>query len=92
MMENFYIKELDSISPNGYNITPGGEMGDTFTNNPNLSIIKQKISKSTKKRFENPDERLKISVAIKDKWRDDTYRKLCIAGQKIECRILKKRD
>src|ERR1700690_1413882 len=41
--EKFWIKELDAINPEiGYNITDGGEGGDTFTNNPNKENIRKK--------------------------------------------------
>lgn len=47
--EKFWIKKLNSQNPNiGYNISSGGEYGDTFTNNPNKEIIRKKLSKSCK--------------------------------------------
>lgn len=46
--EKFWIKELNSIVPNGYNITPGGEGGDTFTNNPNKEQIREKYKERPK--------------------------------------------
>jgi len=40
--EKYWIAELDSLAPNGYNISNGGLGGDTFTNNPNKEKIRNK--------------------------------------------------
>lgn len=49
--EKFWIAYYNSINRDiGYNITPGGEFGDTFTNHPDKEIIRDKMSKSAKKR------------------------------------------
>lgn len=40
--EIFWIKELNSQIPNGYNIAEGGQGGDTFTINPNKEEIRNK--------------------------------------------------
>jgi len=37
------IKNYNSKVPNGYNLTNGGEGGDTFTNNPNKEDIRNKF-------------------------------------------------
>jgi len=42
--EKYWIKKLNSFVPNGYNISIGGEGGDTYTYNPNKSEILKKIS------------------------------------------------
>lgn len=42
--EKYWIKKLNSIK-NGYNLTEGGSGGDTFTNNPNKEIIRDKLKK-----------------------------------------------
>jgi len=47
--EKYWIKKLDSQNTIiGYNIAYGGEGGDTYTYNPNLKEIKEKISNSIK--------------------------------------------
>jgi hypothetical protein len=54
--EKFWIKELNSFQPNGYNINEGGDGGDNLTNNPNYDKICKKISKSIiKKHILNPE-------------------------------------
>lgn len=53
-LEPYYIKLFESTNKNiGYNIGTGGEGGDNYTNNPNLDVIKEKLSKSLKKFYEN---------------------------------------
>lgn len=43
--ERFWISKLNSSNHNvGYNITQGGDGGDTFTGNPKAEIIRQAIS------------------------------------------------
>ena len=48
--EIFYIKEYNSIMPNGYNIAVGGGCGNTFAgkSKEELNEIKEKMSKSRK--------------------------------------------
>jgi len=38
------IRNLNCIKPNGYNLTAGGDGGDTFTNNPNKEEIRKNQS------------------------------------------------
>jgi len=50
--EKYWIKEFNSCDLKiGYNISKGGDGGDTFSNNHNLPKIKEKISNSMKKRI-----------------------------------------
>ncbi len=46
--ERYWIKELNSIIPNGYNICLGGEGGDTISNNPNKKDIIEKQKNTIK--------------------------------------------
>ena len=43
--ERYWIKELNSKIPDGYNLSIGGEGGDTFVNNPNKDLIREKHRK-----------------------------------------------
>lgn len=45
----------------GYNISNGGDGGDTLTNNPNLESIKEKIRESMKQRIFTDSHRKKLS-------------------------------
>ena len=90
-LEKFYIEYFDSFK-NGYNSTLGGE--GTRGNNPyanktekEMKEIKEKISKSSskasKKRYEDPKEREKISIAIKKRYEDPEERKKTGEAAKI---------
>jgi group I intron endonuclease len=46
--ERYWIKKLNTLQPNGYNISDGGDWGDTFTNNPNRESIREKYRQRTK--------------------------------------------
>jgi hypothetical protein len=50
--EKYWISFFDSCNLKvGYNITKGGDGGDTFSNHPNITEIKEKIGNSMKKRL-----------------------------------------
>ena len=69
--ERFWIKELNAINE-GYNISLGGDGGDTISNNPRKYEISKKISESNKGRFigktNSKETREKISNALKGKF------------------------
>ena len=56
--EIYWIDKFGSLCPNGYNITKGGEFGDTFTNNPN----KEKIREHLKKISTNPSKKTRLKM------------------------------
>lgn len=68
--EKFWIKELNAINE-GYNISLGGDGGDTISNNPRKKEIGKKISESNKGRFigktNSKETREKISKSLKGK-------------------------
>lgn len=64
--ETYWIKYYNSITPFGYNLTCGGDGGDTLSNHPNKIIIGQKISSSNKGRKFSKEHKKKLSEAKKD--------------------------
>jgi hypothetical protein len=69
--EKYWIEFYKSNDRNiGYNISKGGDGGDTMSNNPKLDEIKSKISKSLKNREFSLEHREKLS-----KNHDSTKRK-----------------
>lgn len=72
--EKFWIKELNAIDE-GYNISLGGDGGDTISNNPRRDEISKKISESNKGRFvgktNSKETRKKISKALKGRFLGD---------------------
>lgn len=67
--EKFWIKELNTLVPNGYNITEGGDGGDIFTNNPRKEEICKKISKSHIGKHFTEETRKKMSETFKEKYK-----------------------
>ena len=86
--EKFYIKKYNTITE-GYNLTEGGDGGDTISNNPNKEDIVQKIKESSKNRIfsnehrkklkdnhmsKNPLNRQKLSEALKGKTKTEEHK------------------
>jgi DNA-binding NarL/FixJ family response regulator len=65
-LEKHYISELNTVSPNGYNLTSGGE------NCKVTDETKRKISKTLKGRKIKWAE--KVSIGVKKLWEDEEYR------------------
>jgi hypothetical protein len=70
--EIYWIDQLGSLVPNGYNVSVGGfggNLGDIVNKKireiMNTPEVKEKVSKGLKKAFENPELRAKISKANK---------------------------
>lgn len=64
-IESFYIKELNSLIPNGYNIKEKAGGGAYLQNHPNRDEIRQKISRSLKGMIYSKERNKKISEAHK---------------------------
>ena len=83
-LEKFYIEQFDSFK-NGYNSTLGGEGTrglNAFANKTEKEMekVRKKQSISQRKRWEDPEEREKTSIANKNFWKNITpekYEKLC---------------
>lgn len=93
--EIFYIKQYNSYfkekNSNGYNMTPGGEGGDTLSNHPNKIEIYKKCSETFRKNESGwtnkhlPEEmKQRISYTLKNNdyvVSEETRKKLSIAGK-----------
>jgi hypothetical protein len=81
--EKYWINYYNSTNLNiGYNISKGGDGGDTLSNNPNIDIIKSKISRVRKgKKYEDilPLEKV---ISYKEKLANAMSKRL--KGKKIE--------
>jgi group I intron endonuclease len=70
--EKFWINKLTPA----YNLTVGGDGGDTFSKKPEYmkEITRKKLSNHAKKMWSNPAYREKQSELAKDRWNDQGYR------------------
>lgn len=68
--EKFWIKEFNSISPNGYNISPGGEGGCTSESGKKGAETRKR--NGTDKR--TPEQRLKMSIVAKGKLKSELHK------------------
>ena len=83
--EIFWIKELKSITPNGYNISSGGNGGDTTSNHPNKkNIIQKRINsnKGKKRSQEFKENCRKIALSVDPKIRKKAGKKAAITKKK----------
>lgn len=71
-LEFHYIKQYNSLIPNGYNLTTGGNGTSGYIHSEKS---KENMGKSQIKRFLNNNERKKLSIKQKELWLNDEYRK-----------------
>jgi hypothetical protein len=66
--EKYWIESYDSTNPLiGYNISLGGDGGDTLSKHPDIQIIKEKISSSSPKKGKTYEEAFGVEYAKKYK-------------------------
>ena len=73
--EIYYISKYNSTDDSiGYNITYGGTGGDTISNHPDRDVILSKISNASKKLWQDPEYKAKMSIKQKEIWSDPEYK------------------
>jgi len=60
-LEKFYIKEYNSLAPNGYNLTSGGKQGMILAEE-----VRDKLSMSGKKYFSNTENKISKSIVTQN--------------------------
>ena len=85
--EIYWIDKDNTINDNfGYNLTKGGDGGDTLSKHPNIIEIKKKISKSIKGKILSNETKEKISESLKGRnFSNETKQKMSISanGKKL---------
>ena len=80
--EKYWIKQHNSLIPNGYNLTIGGQGTPGFSR-PQSQEEKNKKGNSIKKYYQNhPQAREKVSQRTKELWKDPEYREKVINSNK----------
>lgn len=75
--EIYWIKELNSFYPNGYNINTGGKGGDNFTNHPEKEKLLKIFSESKKGIKQSEETLIKRSIAMKGKPQTPCGKTIC---------------
>lgn len=76
--ELYWIQTLNCLNPNGYNILLGSVGGDTFTNNPNKEIIREKYATAAKMRVGE------LNTFFSKTHNETTKRKIALANSSRE--------
>ena len=80
--EKYWIKQYNSLIPNGYNLTIGGQGTPGFSR-PQSQEERNKKGNSVKKYYQNhPQAREKVSQRTKELWKDPEYREKVINSNK----------
>lgn len=80
--EKYWIKQYNSLAPNGYNLTVGGQGTPGFSR-PQSQEEKNKKGNYVKKYYQNhPQAREKVSQRTKELWKDPEYREKVISSNK----------
>ena len=75
--EKLWINKYNSITPNGYNISNGGDGGDTFTNHPDKETYIRNKSLASKKMWEDEAYRKNfIESHVGQKRTEETRKKI----------------
>ncbi len=89
--EREYIKKYNSVVPNGYNITSGGE-GGGFVGRKHTAETIEKIKKSTREFYEkNPTYKDKMSTIIKNAMIGVNMREVIMNSEKFRQAVVEGR-
>lgn len=80
--EQYWIDKLNTLEPNGYNLTSGGELNKTYS-----EITKERIGQSTKERWDDPEIAKKMTEGLKKAGVKKGYQR--VARQKRKCKECK---
>lgn len=80
--ERFWIKELNSQFPNGYNLSEGGDWGDVLTNHPYRQEIIEKRAKNLRKYLTTSEGKEQRSNNSKKMWENPDYLIKQVTAQK----------
>ena len=73
-LEKFYIKKFNTLVPQGYNISLGGNGGDTISNHPNSKNIRTKIMLAVKDSIKKLSDKQRKQKYGGTPWnKDSTY-------------------
>ena len=86
-LEEYYIQKLNTLSPNGYNISPTGGMGIFGVHS---AESKNKMSISHKKFWDNLNENEKNEIRIR--FKDNTYDEIYGLEKSNQLKILRKKN
>jgi group I intron endonuclease len=84
------IEKLNTIAPNGYNILKGGK-GGGFVGKKHNEDAKRKISEYFKKKYENVNEREKMSIIVKNAMKGINIRERLMKSEKWKKAVEEKR-
>lgn len=64
--EKEYIKKYNTLAPNGYNATEGGEPGGTFIGKKHSEETKKILSEKNRKYYENEENKQRVANLVKE--------------------------
>ena len=76
-IEDFFINQIGTLHPNGYNKCGGGNKGKSVS-----EATLQSLREAQRKRFSNPEEKRKLSEAQLKRFKDPEARKKLSEAQK----------
>lgn len=80
--EQYWIQQLNTLAPNGYNLTNGGEGTQKFSR-PQSIEEKEKRKKSNQQFYENhPEAKEQLAQRTRKLWEDENYRRKVTEGNK----------